>query len=124
MRGDKAAGFRSPVPEGQQNRVLQTVFAAFLFGAALRMSPPGSLILGVGGHTERKRAKERGQGGTMKVKTISRVEESYTRDCKGDRLQVHRNRDPSLHPFEKVWLCRISRTYTRQAPQALPVSVQ
>ncbi|CAN0415492.1 unnamed protein product, partial [Scytosiphon promiscuus] len=38
----------------------------------------------------------------MKVKTISRVEESYTRDCKGDRLQVHRNRDPSLHPFEKV----------------------
>lgn len=40
----------------------------------------------------------------MKVKTISRVEESYTRDCKGDRLQVHRNRDPSLHPFEKVWL--------------------
>lgn len=38
----------------------------------------------------------------MKIKTISRVEESYTRDCKGDRLQVHRNRDPSLHPFEKV----------------------
>ncbi|CAB1097107.1 unnamed protein product [Ectocarpus sp. CCAP 1310/34] len=43
----------------------------------------------------------------MKVKTISRVEESYTRDCKGDRLQVHRNRDPSLHPFEKA------REYTR-----------
>lgn len=42
------------------------------------------------------------RGSKMKVKTISRVEESYTRDCKGDRLQVHRNRDPSLHPFEKV----------------------
>lgn len=49
----------------------------------------------------------------MKIKTISRVEESYTRDCKGDRLQVHRNRDPSLHPFEKVWLCR---TWLEGAP--------
>ncbi|CAM9153987.1 unnamed protein product [Ascophyllum nodosum] len=43
----------------------------------------------------------------MKVKTISRVEESYTRDCKGDRIRVHRNRNPSLHPFEKA------REYTR-----------
>lgn len=53
-------------------------------------------------HTQQ--AREGRREGTMKVKTISRVEESYTRDCKGDRLQVHRNRDPSLHPFEKVRL--------------------
>lgn len=38
----------------------------------------------------------------MKIKTISRLEESYTRDCKGDRMKIHRNRDPALHPFEKV----------------------
>ncbi|CAN0307198.1 unnamed protein product [Discosporangium mesarthrocarpum] len=43
----------------------------------------------------------------MKVKTISRMEEMYTRDCKGGRVQVHRNRDPTLHPFEKA------REYTR-----------
>ncbi|CAM9298060.1 unnamed protein product, partial [Choristocarpus tenellus] len=43
----------------------------------------------------------------MKVKTISRVEEKYTRDSKAGRIQVHRNRDPKLHPFEKA------REYTR-----------
>ena len=43
----------------------------------------------------------------MKIKTISRNEEHYTRDCKGDRLKIHRNLNPALHPFEKA------REYTR-----------
>ncbi|CAM9443508.1 unnamed protein product, partial [Phaeothamnion confervicola] len=43
----------------------------------------------------------------MKIKTISRLEEDYTRDCKGDRVKIHRNLDPALHPFEKA------REYTR-----------
>ncbi|KAG5177627.1 WD40-repeat-containing domain protein [Tribonema minus] len=38
----------------------------------------------------------------MKIKTISRLEEHYTRDCKTDVVKIHRNLDPKLHPFEKA----------------------
>jgi WD repeat and SOF domain-containing protein 1 len=43
----------------------------------------------------------------MKVKVISRVEEDYTRERKGDLHKVQRNYDPQLHQFEKA------REYTR-----------
>ena len=43
----------------------------------------------------------------MKIKTISRSEEDYTRKTKLDISKIHHNRDPSLHPFEKA------REYTR-----------
>jgi WD repeat and SOF domain-containing protein 1 len=43
----------------------------------------------------------------MKIKAISRLETEHTRDCKKDRLQVRRNLDPSLHPFDRA------REYTR-----------
>jgi DDB1- and CUL4-associated factor 13 len=43
----------------------------------------------------------------MKIKTISRTEEDYTRKSKHDITKVHRNRDPSLHPFERA------REYTK-----------
>lgn len=38
----------------------------------------------------------------MKIKTISRTEEDYSRKSKLDITKVHRNRDPSLHPFERA----------------------
>ena len=38
----------------------------------------------------------------MKIKTISRTEEDYTRKSKLDIVKVHRNRDPALHPFERA----------------------
>ena len=43
----------------------------------------------------------------MKIKTISRTEEDYTRKSKHDITKVHRNRDPLLHPFERA------REYTK-----------
>lgn len=43
----------------------------------------------------------------VKIKTISRTEESYSRKSKLDITKVHRNRDPALHPFER------SREYAR-----------
>lgn len=43
----------------------------------------------------------------MKIKTISRSEEAFTRECKGDVVKVFRNLDPTLHPFDKA------REYTR-----------
>eukprot|EP01035_Chromulina_nebulosa_P020414 gene20414-26492_t len=44
---------------------------------------------------------------SIKIKTISRTEEDYVRKTKLDITKVFRNRDPSLHPFER------SREYTR-----------
>lgn len=38
----------------------------------------------------------------MKVKTINRNEEEYTRERSQDLKKVHRNLDPSLHQFQ-VW---------------------
>lgn len=43
----------------------------------------------------------------MKIRTISRTEEDYTRKSKLDITKVIRNRDPVIHPFEKA------REYTR-----------
>ena len=43
----------------------------------------------------------------MKIRTISRTEESYLRKSTHDIVKVHRNRDPSIHPFER------EREYTR-----------
>lgn len=43
----------------------------------------------------------------VKVKTISRNEEEWTRQRPTDLLKVHRNIDPKLHPFERA------REYTR-----------
>ena len=43
----------------------------------------------------------------FKIKTISRIEEDYTRKSKLDITKVHRNRDPALHPFERA------REYTK-----------
>jgi WD repeat and SOF domain-containing protein 1 len=43
----------------------------------------------------------------MKIKTLSRCEETFTRECKGDVVKVFRNLDPALHPFDKA------REYTR-----------
>jgi hypothetical protein len=44
---------------------------------------------------------------TMKIKTLSRSEEAFTRECKGDVVKVFRNLEPALHPFDKA------REYTR-----------
>lgn len=38
----------------------------------------------------------------MKIKTISRTHEDFTRKSKLDITKVHRNRDPALHPFERA----------------------
>ena len=38
----------------------------------------------------------------MKVKVINRSEEDYTRERSQDLRKVHKNLDPSLHPFEKA----------------------
>lgn len=43
----------------------------------------------------------------MKVKTISRTEETYCRKSKHDITKVQKNRDPLLHPFERA------REYTK-----------
>lgn len=43
----------------------------------------------------------------MKIKTISRTEEDYTRKSNLDITKVHHNRDPALHPFERA------REYTK-----------
>jgi len=43
----------------------------------------------------------------VKIKTISRIEGHYTKECTNDVLKMFRNRNPSLHPFEKA------REYTR-----------
>ena len=43
----------------------------------------------------------------MKIKTISRTEESFCRSTSKDIVKVHRNRDPALHPFDKA------REYTK-----------
>jgi len=43
----------------------------------------------------------------MKIKTLSRSEEAFTRECKGDVVKVFRNLEPALHPFDKA------REYTR-----------
>lgn len=43
----------------------------------------------------------------MKVKTISRNEEAYTRSTVHDIYRMHRNYDPAQHPFERA------REYTR-----------
>lgn len=49
----------------------------------------------VGRRRERRRR-------VMRVKTISRVEEDYTRERKSDRLRVHRNLDPELRPMHRA----------------------
>lgn len=38
----------------------------------------------------------------MKVKAINRQEEAFTRSRSQDPQKVHRNLDPSLHPFERA----------------------
>lgn len=43
----------------------------------------------------------------MKIKTISRNEEDFTRSTVNDIYKVSRNFDPALHPFERA------REYTR-----------
>ncbi|KAI9348552.1 WD40-repeat-containing domain protein [Obelidium mucronatum] len=43
----------------------------------------------------------------MKIKTISRSDDDHVRARSGDIQKLHRNLDPSLHPFEKA------REYTR-----------
>eukprot|EP00124_Ichthyophonus_hoferi_P003955 Ihof_evm1s386 gene=Ihof_evmTU1s386 len=43
----------------------------------------------------------------MKIKTISRNDEDYTRQGSKDIFKVHRNLNPAQHPFEKA------REYTR-----------
>ena len=53
-----------------------------------------------------ERARDRdgggGGGGAMKIKTISRVEEDYTRERKSDALKVHRNLAPELRPMGRA----------------------
>jgi hypothetical protein len=39
----------------------------------------------------------------MKIKTISRLEENYTRKAKKDIFRICRNYAPEVHPFEKVF---------------------
>jgi WD repeat and SOF domain-containing protein 1 len=48
----------------------------------------------------------------MKIRTISRTEEDFLRKNKHDIVKVHRNRDPTIHPFEK------EREYTRAVTAA------
>ncbi len=38
----------------------------------------------------------------MKVKTINRSEEEFTRERAQDVVKVHRNLDPALHPLERA----------------------
>ena len=38
----------------------------------------------------------------MKLKTISRAEEDYTRERSSDLTKVHRNLDPALHPLQRA----------------------
>lgn len=38
----------------------------------------------------------------MKVKTISRAEEDYTRERSQDLAKVHRNLDPQLHQMQRA----------------------
>ena len=38
----------------------------------------------------------------MKIKTISRSEDEYTRERSGDIVKMHRNLDPSIHPLERA----------------------
>ena len=38
----------------------------------------------------------------MRVKCINRAEEQFTRERTQDLQKVHRNLDPTLHPFEKA----------------------
>lgn len=42
-----------------------------------------------------------GKGG-MKIKTISRCEQDFTRETKDDLQKVFRNYDPKLHPHERA----------------------
>lgn len=48
------------------------------------------------------RCGHRAPSQNMKVKTVSRSEEQYTRDSRQHIQKVHRNLDPSLHPFEQA----------------------
>ncbi len=48
----------------------------------------------------------------MKIKTISRSEEAFTKECRDELRKLHRNLDPKLHPFEKA------REYTRALQSA------
>lgn len=43
----------------------------------------------------------------MKIKTISRVEQNYSKDIGQDKMKMHKNMDPVMHPFERA------REYTR-----------
>jgi WD repeat and SOF domain-containing protein 1 len=38
----------------------------------------------------------------MKIKTISRSEEEFTRERSGDLMKSHRNLDPTIHPLERA----------------------
>ncbi len=38
----------------------------------------------------------------MKVKAINRSEQEFARERRQDLQKVHKNLDPSLHPFEKA----------------------
>jgi len=40
----------------------------------------------------------------VKVKTICRTEEDYTRETKQDIYKINKNINPNLHPFIKVSL--------------------
>jgi len=37
----------------------------------------------------------------VKIKTISRSEDEYTRERPTELIKVHKNVDPIIHPFEK-----------------------
>lgn len=50
----------------------------------------------------------------MKVKTINRNEEEYTRERSQDLKKVHRNLDPSLHQFQVRVLARHEDVSSRQ----------
>jgi len=43
----------------------------------------------------------------MKIKVLTRVESDFTRERPNDLQKVHKNVDPTLHPFERP------REYTR-----------
>lgn len=43
----------------------------------------------------------------MKIKTISRSESEATRDSRREVVKVHKNSNPTLHPFEKAREVRI-----------------
>ena len=69
------------------------------------------------GTRRRRRARDDAK---MKVKTISRIEEDYTRECKSDILKVHRNLDPALHPMHRAKEYKRARStprsWTRYSP--------